>query len=139
MSFTPTPRYAFCNAMRALQHSVMCSSIGWRHRLLARLMVGAVLLTSIGAAWADDLIGQASVIDGDTLEIHGNRIRLWGMDAPETTQLCRDDDSKQYRCGAEAANELDAFIASRPVNCNPISLDQYGRTVATCTVGGADL
>jgi endonuclease YncB( thermonuclease family) len=102
-------------------------------------MAGLVLLTSIGAACADDLIGQASVIDGDTLEIHGNRIRLWGMDAPETTQLCRDDDSTQYRCGAQAANDLDAFIATRPVNCNPISLDQYGRTVATCTVGGADL
>ena len=38
-----------------------------------------------------------------------------------------------------AANDLDAFIARRPVNCLPISLDRYGRTVATCSVGGADL
>ena len=45
----------------------------------------------------------------------------------------------QYRCGAQAANDLDAFIARRPVNCVPISLDRYGRTVATCLVGGADL
>ena len=42
-------------------------------------------------------------------------------------------------CGAKAANDLDAFIAGRPVNCLPISLDRYGRTVATCSVGGADL
>lgn len=102
-------------------------------------MAGLAFLASLGAASADDLIGRASVIDGDTLEIHGNRIRLWGIDAPETTQLCRGEDSKQYRCGAQAANDLDAFIASRPINCNPISLDRYGRTVATCTVGGADL
>ena len=45
----------------------------------------------------------------------------------------------QYRCGARAANDLDAFIAKRPVSCTPISLDQYGRTVATCSVDGADL
>jgi endonuclease YncB( thermonuclease family) len=44
-------------------------------------------------AMADDLTGQASITDGDTLEIHGTRIRLWGIDAPESGQLCRDQDS----------------------------------------------
>jgi endonuclease YncB( thermonuclease family) len=73
------------------------------------------------------------------LSIHGARIRLWGIDAPESTQLCRGEDSLQYRCGAKAANDLDAFIAGRPVSCAPISLDRYGRTVATCSVAGADL
>jgi endonuclease YncB( thermonuclease family) len=90
-------------------------------------------------ALAGELIGQASVIDGDTLEIHGTRIRLWGINAPESTQLCRGDDSLRYRCGAQAANDLDAFIARRPVNCAPMSLDRYGRTVASCSAGGADL
>jgi endonuclease YncB( thermonuclease family) len=98
-----------------------------------------ILLLLWGPALADDLIGQASVVDGDTLEIHGTRIRLWGIDAPESTQLCRGDDSLQYRCGAKAANDLDAFIARRPVDCMPINLDQYGRTVATCSAGGTDL
>ena len=100
---------------------------------------GLVLLFSCGTALPDDMTGQASVIDGDTLEIHGARIRLWGIDAPESSQLCRGEDSEQYRCGAQAANELDAFIARRPVSCIPISLDRYGRTVATCSVAGADL
>jgi endonuclease YncB( thermonuclease family) len=45
----------------------------------------------------------------------------------------------QYRCGTKAANDLDAFIARRPVSCTPISLDQYGRTVASCSVAGADV
>ena len=62
-----------------------------------------------------------------------------GIDAPESSQLCRGEDSLQYRCGAQAANDLDAFIARRPVNCSPLSLDPYGRTVATCSVGGTDL
>src|SRR6478672_5992917 len=101
--------------------------------------LAALILGSIPVALAGDLTGQASVIDGDTLEIHGTRIRLWGIDAPESTQLCRGDDSLQYRCGARAANDLDAFIARRPVNCMPMNLDQYGRTVATCSAGGADL
>jgi endonuclease YncB( thermonuclease family) len=105
--------------------------------------MGAILSVLIlgpkPVALADDLIGQASVTDGDTLEIHGSRIRLWGIDAPESSQLCRGQDSLQYRCGAKAANDLDAFIAGRPVNCLPISLDRYRRTVATCSVGGTDL
>ena len=98
-----------------------------------------MLLMLSGGALADDFVGQASVVDGDTLEIHGIRIRLWGVDAPESSQLCRGEDSLQYRCGAQAANDLDTFIARRPVNCLPLSLDPYGRTVATCSVHGADL
>jgi endonuclease YncB( thermonuclease family) len=92
-----------------------------------------------GGAIANDFVGQASVIDGDTLEIHGERIRLWGIDAPESSQLCRGEDSLPYRCGAQAANDLDAFIAQRPVDCMPLSLDQYARTVAKCFVQGVDL
>jgi endonuclease YncB( thermonuclease family) len=98
-----------------------------------------MLLAPCSVALSDDLTGQASIIDGDTLEIHGMRIRLWGIDAPESSQLCRDENSTQYRCGAKAANDLDAFIARRLVVCIPISLDQYRRTVATCSVDGADI
>src|SRR5262249_5834171 len=78
-----------------------------------------MLLLLSGGALADDFVGQASVVDGDTLEIHGIRIRLWGVDAPESSQLCRGEDSLQYRCGAQAANDLAAIIARRPVNCSP--------------------
>ena len=105
------------------------------HRTIAVL---ALLLLPSGAS-ADDFVGQASVIDGDTLENHGTRIRLWGVDAPESSQLCRGEDGSQYRCGAKASNDLDAFIAERPVNCLPLNRDPYGRTAATCSVGSADL
>jgi endonuclease YncB( thermonuclease family) len=99
----------------------------------------ALLVAACAAARADDFTGQATVIDGDTIEIHGTRIRLWGIDAPESSQLCRDDESNHYQCGAKAANDLDGFIARRPVSCAPISLDRYGRTVAVCSVDGVDL
>ena len=122
----------------------MCNSITKNQGVIHDLFkigaaLAAIILGSVSVALTDDLIGQASVIDGDTLDIHGTRIRLWGVDAPETSQLCRGEDSLQYRCGAKAANDLDAFIAERPVNCVLISLDRYGRTVTTCSVGGADL
>jgi endonuclease YncB( thermonuclease family) len=69
------------------------------HRSLVILM----FLLGSSTAFANDLVGQASIIDGDTLEIHGTRIRLWGIDAPESSQLCRGADSNLYRCGANAA------------------------------------
>jgi endonuclease YncB( thermonuclease family) len=106
---------------------------------IAIVILTTLILTPVSAGAADDLTGRASVIDGDTLEIHGTRIRLWGVDAPEGSQLCRGDDSLQYRCGAKAASELDAFIAGRPLTCIPISLDQYQRTVATCSLGDVNL
>jgi hypothetical protein len=40
----------------------------------------------------------------------------------------------QYRCGAKAANELDEHIAGRPVSCDGVGPDQYGRTVAVCSM-----
>ena len=87
------------------------------------LIVAACLCAS--TAFADNLSGQASIIDGDTVEIHGTRIRLWGIDAPESNQLCRIENNLQYQCGAKAANELDAFTARRPVDCSPVSLGLF--------------
>ena len=107
------------------------------------LLAAAALLLMVTPAFAGDsetdLSGQASIIDGDTLEIHGTRIRLWGIDAPETDQLCRSQKSGHYRCGQKAANDLDAFVARRPVECVEVDRDRYNRAVAVCTVVGVDL
>ncbi len=53
-----------------------------------------------------DVAGIASVIDGDTLEINGQRIRYHGIDAPESRQLCRLD-GIPWQCGKDAANSLE--------------------------------
>lgn len=84
------------------------------------------------------IIGVASVIDGDTLEIHGERIRLWGVDAPERSQTCEVAGSP-WRCGSDAANVLDARIARRTVTCEVVDRDRYDRTVARCAVGGESI
>jgi endonuclease YncB( thermonuclease family) len=103
------------------------------------LLALSFILAIVPFALAADLAGQASIIDGDTLEIHGTRIRLWGIDTPESDQLCRNQDSEHYRCGQKAANDLDALVARRPVACIEVDRDQYKRSFAVCTVAGIDL
>ncbi len=75
------------------------------------------------------------MIDGDTLEIHGQRVRLHGIDAPESRQLCRLD-GKPWQCGKDAANALAEKIARRPVTGEDLGRDQYKRIIARCTVAG---
>ena len=55
-------------------------------RRMSRLFVGALLMSTGLHASAEEIVGVASVIDGGTLEIHGERIRLHGIDAPESNQ-----------------------------------------------------
>jgi endonuclease YncB( thermonuclease family) len=107
--------------------------------LRARLIITLVVFAFRSAAFAGDMIGQASVIDGDTLEIHGTRIRIFGIDAPESDQLCRDDESELYRCGQRASNALFDFIGRRSVACIEVDRDRYKRAVSVCTVGATDI
>lgn len=66
----------------------------------------------------EPLVDRASVIDGDTIEIHGERDRLHGIDAPESWQRCVDNAGGEYLCGKAAAEALDAFLAaSSPTTC----------------------
>ncbi|TIT01144.1 MAG: DUF4236 domain-containing protein [Mesorhizobium sp.] len=77
--------------------------------------------------------GRATIIDGDTIDISGTRVRFNGIDAPESAQLCRNAKGKNYRCGQSAAKALDAWLAkSRPVTCTFAEWDRYGRFVGDC-------
>jgi endonuclease YncB( thermonuclease family) len=87
---------------------------------------------------AADLAGRASVIDGDTIEIHGQRIRLFGIDAPKCRQLC-EINGRPYRCGQQAALALADFIDQRMVTCEQRDTDRYGRVAAICRAGLEDL
>ncbi len=84
-------------------------------RLSIVLAVALVCFTS--AAAADTIRGRASVIDGDTLEIAGKKIRLHGVDPPESSQTCQDRQGAAYRCGQRAALALADKIGSAPVSC----------------------
>lgn len=103
------------------------------------IALALLLLPAVSAA-AEPLLGRVSVIDGDTVEFtRGSRVRLWGIDAPESSQTCTEVNGAPWRCGAAAANALSAFIGVRNVQCQSRGTDQYRRTVATCAVAGVDL
>ena len=87
---------------------------------------------------AADIMGQATVIDGDTIEMHGRHIRLFGIDAPEAPQTCTAS-GKPYLCGQQAALALADHIGRRMVSCEERDIDRYGRIVAICFAGGDDL
>ncbi|OLP56672.1 nuclease [Rhizobium rhizosphaerae] len=97
-----------------------------------RLLVISLLLAS-SISQAADIGGRASVIDGDTIEIHGQRIRFSGIDAPETRQTCKTTNGADYRCGKASAEALEQFLAaSRPTRCVASGKDRYKRLLAEC-------
>lgn len=84
----------------------------------------------------ESVSGTASVIDGDTIDIHSERFRLVGVDAPESKQKCLDASGELYRCGAAAANALSDWINRNPVTCVSEGHDRYNRTLGKCSVRG---
>ncbi|MGY4601227.1 endonuclease YncB(thermonuclease family) [Bradyrhizobium sp. GM22.5] len=103
------------------------------------LIVVLTTLALCSIVCAGELTGPAKVISTDTLEIHGTRVRLWGIDAPDKSQMCRDINLNPYRCGLMAASDLEAFIAEREVSCLSVLEDECGRTLAICSADGIDL
>jgi hypothetical protein len=85
------------------------------------------------------LQGPARVVDGDTLYIGSEKVRLFGLDAPESKQQCTDSGGRPYACGQVSAQALEARIQSRPVTCAVKNKDQYGRNVAACSLGSEDI
>ncbi|MBM3603547.1 MAG: thermonuclease family protein [Alphaproteobacteria bacterium] len=82
--------------------------------------------------------GAVRVVDGDTLDLSGTRVRLYGIDAPEGGQTCRRG-RQDWACGAEATHALKAEIGSRDVTCEEQDIDRYGRVVGICHAGSRDL
>ncbi|HEX9512978.1 MAG TPA: thermonuclease family protein [Puia sp.] len=78
------------------------------------------------------------VVDGDTLVIKDERIRLWGIDAPELHQICSKD-KKEVQCGEMAKLALMALVKSGPVECVKVNTDQYHRSVSRCTIDTLDI
>ena len=78
--------------------------------------------------------GPARVIDGDTIDIAGTRIRLEGIDAPEAGQTCETARGESWECGTQATRAMVDLTQGRTVLCRAQGLDKYGRLLATCFV-----
>lgn len=87
------------------------------------------------------LQGRASAIDADTIEIHGQKIRIWGVDAPEGKQTCKNAAGKDYRCGQIGSTALAEYLnKAQPIRCDYKDTDRYDRFVGQCfTSAGHDI
>ena len=128
--------------LSALERGVIVAAVVSVAVILKPDWVGAALNTDLpalpapttAAPAAADISGHARVVDGDGLEIGGQRIRLHGVDAFETRQMCG-----AHACGRASADALRNLVGGRPVDCAEMDRDRYDRIVAVCHVGGEDL
>ena len=102
------------------------------------LRSASILLAFAAPTDALTLTGAARIVDGDTIVVAGEKLRLSGIDAPEIDQICARDGSP-WRCGAWARHELAARVKGAILTCEGDARDRYGRLLATCRVEGADL
>lgn len=98
-----------------------------------------VLAAGLAAAAPAEVAGPARVADGDTFNVGAERVRLWGVDAPEGHQVCQNAQGQGYACGDVARDELVRLIGGRAVRCQVRDRDPYGRAVSRCQAGSIDL
>lgn len=132
-------------------------------RLFLDLLVAALIL--VGLAVVSEFVlrrevleGVAVAVDGDTLDLGGQHVRLAGIDAPELRQSCTRDRSSRFSprpslrsgssagsssgswaCGDAARRTLEEALRKGAVTCAASSLDKYGRPLARCVIGPVDL
>ena len=89
-------------------------------------------------ALAKTINGKPKIIDGDTIHIKNNKIRLHGIDAPERKQICIID-SQDWYCGKQSTQELKKLINTQDVQCLINDVDIYNRKVAICSVNNTNI
>jgi endonuclease YncB( thermonuclease family) len=110
-------------------------------RLLASV---AILCGAFGALYLlrgvpqQELTGAAEAIDGDSVRLGGQEIRLKGIDAPEYMQICTVS-GRDFPCGREARAHLRRLLVSGLATCVGGERDRYGRLLAVCRVRGIDV
>lgn len=82
---------------------------------------------------------ELRILDGDTLAIDGQRIRLFGIDAPEDGQRCTGANGRPYDCADAATRELRRLAAAGRIRCDARGQDRYHRQIAICYMNGTDV
>lgn len=87
--------------------------------------------------------GRARIVDGDTIDVAGQRVRLEGIDAPESGQTCPGRYAgsllEPWRCGVAATHALGRLVGSSPVTCEIHETDKYDRLLGTCLAQGRNV
>ena len=107
--------------------------------MIFKFLIILPLILYSSASFAEKIIeGKAKIIDGDTIHIGKNKIRLHGIDAPETNQKCTLDE-ETWNCGIKSTLALKNFILDKEVYCEIIDIDQYKIFVGICFVDNENM
>jgi endonuclease YncB( thermonuclease family) len=139
----PWLRQAFAKRLAYAQPMAACSVRCTTWRFVIAAVVGLSFAVSLRHAPARSgaplTARNVRVVDGDTLVLDKTRIRLEGIDAPETGQTCNRKGSGTWPCGAAASAELARLLRGNAVSCEPHGQDKYGRTLAVCFADGRNV
>ena len=107
-----------------------------RKRLSAIASLGAAIcgLAASSPSQAQTFQGAVRALDGDSLVVGTQEVRLFGIDAPEFDQTCQKG-GVSWSCGQIAKDKLATLVAGQRVECRGHGKDQYGRIVAVCSIG----
>lgn len=98
-------------------------------------LVVLVIFGLFGLLPPGEIRGKADVVDGDSMVIAGDRVRLYAIDAPELHQPCRNGNGA---CGERAREHLARLVAGHDLLCEKRDSDRYGRDVAQCFISKID-
>lgn len=103
------------------------------------IVISFLVYLACSLAQAAELSGVPRIVDGDTLAIGAMKVRLEGIDAPETDQVCLNARGSRWTCGIEARDQLSSYIAGRAITCVSNGSDVYHRILGTCSLAGDNL
>ena len=98
----------------------------------------SILICFSAVSSGKTIFGKAKVIDGDTIHIYKNKIRLHAIDAPETNQTWNKN-NKDWNCGIESTKFLKKLIGKNKIECITNGKDQYNRFIGICYKNNLDL
>ncbi|MCA1385603.1 MULTISPECIES: thermonuclease family protein [unclassified Bradyrhizobium] len=104
-----------------------------------RVMMVALLAVITSPVCAAKLSGPPRILDGNTIELEKTTLRLSGIDAPETDQICLDAHGRKWACGVAARDELIKHSNGRTWDCHTTGVDEYGRSRGRCFIEGEDV
>ena len=101
---------------------------------MKRIALLASLLLLPLTSFAEEIVGEHKLIDNRTIEINGQQIRFWGLDAPDLDQICYTKGKRQkpFRCGASTFEKIGKMLRNQILSCKGDKRDEEGRLVALC-------